>query len=151
MDAVPQQENKQQEPRKLKAPASAYVKTAVLGVAVAVAIGAAAGLFRQEDFWLVAIVFAAMVLPTAVALGWFVFVSRHVVEEDAHASENVELQWWHRAGFGAMTDMLTVCGLGLFALSITGIQIGAVPVLAAVVVLGMADMAIRYFVLLRRG
>jgi hypothetical protein len=132
------------------APARSRLLAVALAVVAACALGAVAGLLRSEHFWLAAAVFTASTVLPMYALTWFLLVSRHVVKEDAHAGENVERSWGDRAGAGAFTDMVGAAGIALLALSLTGLEVSGQAVLVAVVVLGLADAAVRYLALSRR-
>lgn len=131
-------------------PARSRWLAAGLAVAAAGALGAVAGLLRPEHFWLAATVFAASSVLPMYALTWSLLVSRHVVKEDPHAEENVERSWWDRAGAGALTDVVCGAGIALLGVSVTGLEVSGPAVLTAVVVLGLADVTIRYLALSRR-
>ena len=133
-----------------RAPARAYALAAVLALVLAATLGALAGLFRGDDFWLAAGVFAASTLGPSAALSWFLLVARHVVVVDAHPEENVERQWLDRAASSALTDLVIAAGVALVALSVTGLETSGSAVLVAVVVLGLADVTVRYLTISRR-
>ena len=63
---------------------------------VALAVATSAGLFRRDDFWLVAAVFTVCVLPPATMLGWFLVVRPRTNAPEPHAEENVERRWTER-------------------------------------------------------
>ena len=133
-----------------QAPPRAYALAALLALVLAAALGALAGMFRGDDFWLVAGVFTASTLGPSAALSWFLLVARHVVVEDAHAEENVERQWLDRAASSALTDLVIAAGVALVALSVTGLETSGSAVLVAVVGLGLADLTVRYLTISRR-
>lgn len=125
--------------------------TAVLvAVVAAAAVGLAAGAARGEQFWLAAVVFALCSLPVLVALGWAVLVSPPGAGAEVHAEENVERRWLATAQEGAFLDLLTTAGVALAAVSISGLQVGAAPVLTGIVLLAMVDVAVRYRLMARR-
>ena len=132
------------------APPHAYALAALLALVLAAALGALAGMFRGDDFWLAAGVFAASTLGPSAALSWFLLVARHVVVVDAHPEENVERQWLDRAASSALTDLVIAAGVALAALSVTGLETSGSAVLVAVVVLGLADLTVRYLTISRR-
>ncbi|WP_127126862.1 hypothetical protein [Georgenia sp. SYP-B2076] len=135
---------------KKKAPFSAYVLAAGFGLVLATGLGALAGTFRPEQFWLVGGVFALCTFAPMAALGWLLFVSRHTVEREPHAEQSVERSWLERAQSGAFLDVLIATGVGLTTLAITDLDVSGTTVLTAVVLLSMVDAAVRYQVLSRR-
>jgi len=128
-----------------------HLAAAVTALAVAAGIGLLAGSFGQDQFWLRAVVFGACAAGPAYGLGWLIFLSDHTGPGPvARPEETVEHQWLHRCATGSFLDLLTACGLGAAALSITGLQVDAGLLLAALVVLGFADLGVRFAVLRRR-
>ncbi|ARU51844.1 hypothetical protein CBR64_10445 [Cellulosimicrobium cellulans] len=132
------------------APWWAWAGAALVALAVAASVGVAAGLFRRDDFWLVAAVFTACVLPPAAVLGWFLVVRPRTSAPEPHAEENVERRWTERAATGAFWDVLVVAGLTLTAVSLTGLELSASFVLAVVVLVAMVDFFVRHAVVSRR-
>jgi hypothetical protein len=121
------------------------------GLAVATGIGLLAGSFGADQFALRAVVFGACSFGPAYGLGWLIFLAdRTGPDPVARPEETVEHQWWHRSASGSFLDLITAAGLGGAALSITGLQVDAGLVLAALVALGFADVAVRLAVLRRR-
>ena len=49
-----------------------------------------------------------------------------------------------------MTDLVIAAGVALAALSVTGLETSGSAVLVAVVVLGLADLTVRYLTISRR-
>jgi hypothetical protein len=127
-----------------------HVAAVLTGLLVATGIGLLAGAFGDDRFWLRTLVFAACTVGPAYGLGWLLFVSGTVEDPLAHPEESVEHDWWHRSAAGAFLDLLSVAGLGTFALSVTGLQVAATTALTALLVLGFADVAVRFAVLRRR-
>lgn len=132
------------------APWWAWAGAALVALAVAASVGAVAGMFRREDFWLVAVVFAVCVLPPAAMLGWFLVVRPRTSAPEPHAEENVERRWSERAAAGAFWDVLAAAGLALAAISLTGLELSARFALAAVLLLAMVDFYVRHAVVSRR-
>jgi len=132
------------------APWWAWAGAVLVALAVAASVGVAAGLFRREDFWLVAAVFTVCVLPPAAALGWFLVVRPRTSTPEPHAEENVERRWTERAAAGAFWDVLVVAGLALTAVSLTGLELSVSFVLAVVVLVAMVDFVVRHAVVSRR-
>lgn len=125
--------------------------TAVLvAVVAAAAVGLAAGAARGEQFWVAAVVFALCTLPVFAGLGWAVLVSPPGADAEVHAEENVERRWLATAQEGAFLDLLTTAGVALVAVSVSGLQVGAVPVLTGIVLLAMVDVVVRYRLIARR-
>lgn len=128
-----------------------HVAAVVTALAVAAGIGLLAGTFGPDEFVLRAVVFAVCTLGPAYGLGWLIFLSGHTGPGPvARPEETVEHEWLHRSASGSFLDLLTAAGLGAAALSITGLQVDAGLMLAALVVLGFADLGVRFTVLRRR-
>ena len=68
----------------------------------------------------------------------------------ARPEETVEQQWWHRSASASFLDVLVVAGVGTTALAVTGLEVAATTALAALLVVAMADVAVRLAVLRRR-
>jgi hypothetical protein len=137
-------------PNDRPAPWWAWAGAAVVALAVAASVGVAAGVFRREDFWLVAAVFTVCVLPPAAMLGWFLVVRPRTSAPEPHAEENVERRWSERAAAGAFWDVLVVAGLTLTAVSLTGLELSVSFALAVVVLVAMVDFFVRHAVVSRR-
>lgn len=137
--------------RRMKAPPSTYVAMLITGALAAAALGGAAALFYDENRLMVFTVFAVCTAGPMFALSWFVFVSRYTVKSDPHAEDNVEGQWYDKATLGAFHDFLIVAGLGCVVLALTRFEIAGSTLLVLLLVFVMADAAIRYAVLNRRG
>ena len=133
-----------------RAPWWAWAGAALVALLVAASVGVAAGLFRREDFWLVAAVFTVCVLPPAFMLGWYLVVLPRTNAPEPHAEENVERRWTERAAAGAFWDVLIVAGLTLAAVSLTGLQLSVSFALAVVVLVAMVDFFVRHAVVSRR-
>ncbi|NEK59574.1 hypothetical protein GCU56_17085 [Geodermatophilus sabuli] len=128
-----------------------HVAAVLTGLLVASGIGLLAGAFGDDRFWLRTLVFAACTVGPAYGLGWLLFVSGTVDPGPVtHPEESVEHDWWHRSAAGAFLDLLSVAGLGAAALAVTGLEVAATTVLMALLVLGFADVAVRFTVLSRR-
>ncbi|WP_162793943.1 hypothetical protein [Streptomyces paludis] len=134
-----------------KAPAGVYVLMSVVGVGLAMAVGAVAALFRGEGGALVFGVFAAAALGPCLSLSWLVLVSRRTVTPDRHAEENIERLWLTNATSGACTDTCAACGIALAAVAVTGLDLSGSVALGGVLVLMLVDTAVRYLVEKRRS
>ena len=124
----------------------------VTGLLLAAGLGLLAGLLGADDqFWLRTGVFAACTLGPACGLGWLLFVAgRTGPDAVAHPEETVEHLWWQRSAAGSFLDLVVVAGLVLTALSVTDLRVDATTVLTGLVLLGLADVAVRMAVLGRR-
>lgn len=131
-------------------PTSAYIRAGLLAIGLAAGAGLVAGWVRDDQFWLVAGVFAACTLGPAIALGWFVFVSSHTVRPDPRAEDGVEARWVERASAGSFIDLVVAAGAGLTVSSLLDLDLSGRLVLLGVVVGAGADAAVRYAVLSRR-
>lgn len=135
----------------MKAPPSAYVTMLITGALAAAALGGVAAWFSDENRLMAFVIFAVCTAGPMFALSWFVFVSRYTVKFDPHAEDNVEGQWYEKAASGAFHDFLVVAGLGCVVLALTQFEIAGSTLLVLLLVFVMADAAIRYAVLNRRG
>ena len=72
------------------------------------------------------------------------------VPQDAHAEDSVERRWAEQAGSGAFLDVVIASGVSLVLLSVLDVDISATGVLTLLVVLALADSAVRYAVVSRR-
>lgn len=130
-------------PRQLAAVVTALVLSA--------GIGLLAGSFGGDQFWLRATVFALCTLGPTYGLGWLLFVAPVTeTEQVARPEETVEHQWWERSTSAGFLDVVTVAGVGLFALSVTDLRVDASTVLVGLLLLAFADVAARFTVLRRR-
>ena len=129
-----------------------HLAAAVTGLLVAVGIGLLAGSLSPDESWLRAVVFACCTAGPAYGLGWLLFVSGVTGEDPpAHVEETIEHQWWQRSASASFLDLLTVAGVGAFALAVTDLELAASSVLAALVVFAFADVGVRLTVLRRRA
>ncbi|MEX5717906.1 hypothetical protein [Geodermatophilus maliterrae] len=129
-----------------------HTAAVVTGVLVAAGLGLLAGVLGDDDqFWLRTTVFAACTLGPAYGLGWLLFVSGSAGPDAVlHPEENVEHGWWQRSASGSFLDLLVVLGLAATALAVTGLRLDAGSVLAALIVVALADVTVRMAVLSRR-
>ncbi|SOD94970.1 hypothetical protein [Blastococcus haudaquaticus] len=129
-----------------------HVAAVLTGLVIAAALGLLAGVFGNDDeFWLRTGVFAACAVGPAYGVGWLVFLSGTAdTEEVARPEETVEQQWWHRSASASFLDVLVVAGVGTTALATTGLEVAATTALGALLVVAMADVAVRLAVLRRR-
>lgn len=121
-----------------------------VGPVVAVLLGWAAAVQRDEAFWPAFAVFTACLLGPCVGLAWLLLGAGRRIQADTEADENVEARWFHRAGSGALFDTLAAAGLTAAALSIFALSPPADLTLLGLVVFGLADATLRYAVLARR-
>lgn len=129
------------------APAGAYVRAGLLALVTSATAGGVAGWAHGERFWLVAGVFAACTLGPAIAMGWLVFVSGHVVEPDSHVEDSVESRWMERATAGAFVDVVIAAGVALTLTSLLDLDVPGRLVLLALLGGAGADTVLRFRVL----
>ncbi|GAA1239932.1 hypothetical protein GCM10009676_25880 [Prauserella halophila] len=134
-----------------KAPARAYVLMVVTGLALAAAVGLLAATLRSDDWWPTFAVFAATTAGPLLSLTWLVFVARYTVRPDSHRDDNAESRWLTEATSSAFHDLVIMCGIALFLLSISGIEVGAAAALSGVLVVAAVDTVVRYQLLKRRA
>lgn len=117
------------------------------GVLLSAGLGALFGLLvAQERPVLVGLLFGVMTLPATCGVFWAFFVDRKTLQgatEDPEAS--IESHWYDRAASAAFTDLLLVCGIGATIFSLTRLTANVGLVLAGVIVVAMADFAVRYW------
>ncbi|SFF23103.1 hypothetical protein [Blastococcus tunisiensis] len=129
-----------------------HLAAVVTALALASGVGLLAGSFGDDQFWLRAGVFAACSVPPAYGIGWLLFVAPAIPEGPVtHVEETVEHQWWQESATGAFLDIIAVAGIASFALAVTDLRIEAQNPLAALILLGFADVAVRFTVLRRRN
>lgn len=130
---------------------SRYVVAAGLALLVAAGGGLLATLARPDSPWLAFTVFTACLAAPAWGLAWFVLVAPSLQLEEARAEENVERAWAERAAAGTLVDVVVAAGLALTVVSVASVEVSGKAVMLAVVVGALADSAVRYVVLARRG
>ncbi len=129
-----------------------HAAAVLTGLLVATGIGLLAGAFADDRFWVHVAVFALCTLAPAYGLGWLLFVSAATGPQPvAHPEESIEHDWWQRSAAASFLDLLTVAGVAAFALAVTGLEVSAGVVLSGVILLGFADLAVRFRVLRRRA
>jgi len=129
-----------------------HAATVLTGLLVATGIGLLAGAFAADRFWVHVVVFALCTLAPAYGLGWLLFVSPATGPAPvARPEESIEHDWWQRSAAASFLDLLTVAGVAAFALAVSGLEVSAGVVLSGVILLGFADLAVRFTVLRRRA
>jgi hypothetical protein len=122
----------------------------LVGAGAAVALGLAAALIRQEQFWLVLGVFAACSLSPCIALAWLLLGAGRLVEPDPHVHDNVESRWLEKAGSAALFDVLAAAGITAGAVALLDLDVPADLALIGVVAFALVDGGLRYALLSRR-
>ena len=121
--------------------------TAVGAIAISAAVGLVAATVRDDGApWLLFTAFAIATLVPAVG-GLGLLTGAMKADKTQHDEETVEHEWFVRATSGAFTDLLVVLGVVVF---VTSVLDGPDLPLALVIVLAMADVAVRYTALSRR-
>lgn len=125
----------------------ALVAASVL-VGLAITAGIVAvffSLYPDANRVLAAAVFAALCLPTAVALGWALLVDRMTIRgATARPKDSVESHWLDKASAGAFLDVLVLTGVGSAILALTGTEISATFVCMAICIVAQLDCGVRY-------
>ena len=129
-----------------------HAAAVLTGLVIAAGLGLLAGVLGDDgQFWLRTGVFAACAAGPAYGVGWLLFLSGTAdTEAVAKPEETVEQQWWHRSASASFLDVVVVAGVGTTALAVTGLEVAATTALAGLLVLAMADVAVRLAVLRRR-
>lgn len=129
----------------LAAPAGALLATGLGAVAV---LSDAAGPRPLVGGTVVALVsFAGLT-----GLVWAFLVDRRTLRGAAERpEESVESVWFDAAARGAFTDTVTVTGLALAVLAVTGADVPAIAALTGTVVVALVSVSVRYVVARRRG
>lgn len=115
--------------------------------ALTVATALAAALTTDDQQPLTFVVFALTTFPLFLGAVWAFVPNPNDPTEPANPQDTVERSWIQRAGFGAFTDLLTAMGLALAAKYVLGAPDVALLVF---LVLGFADVGVRYLVLRQR-
>lgn len=124
----------------------------ICGVMLAAGMGSLFGLLvaTPEHQLLASSLFAVMVLPVSGAIFWALFVDRDSLRGAiADPEASIESHWYDKAAASTFTDLLLVLGLGGAIFSFAPFEANVGTVLAAVIVLLMADFAVRYRMLSR--
>lgn len=126
-----------------------------LGLALAVGAGAITlwtGVARGELALLIAAVFAVIMAPGLVGLVWAFIVDRSTVKGAIDKpDESVESKWLNSAMSGALSDTVTVTGLGLATIAITGFDFDVLWALTGVLLIAIFSTFVRYVMAMKRG
>lgn len=99
-----------------------------------------------------AVVIVALTLAPCVGFAWVAVVDRSTLRGTTEQPEqSVEARWFERATSGALTDTLLIVGLGTAVLAFTRVEIPTLIALAAVLLIAMGSVAVRYLAQQRRG
>ena len=94
---------------------------------------------------LAALVFVAVCLPAASAVGWVLLVDRSTVRgATPRPEESVESHWLDSSSAGAFRDILVLTGLAAAVFAFADIELSAVAVCVAICVFAQLDCGIRY-------
>lgn len=133
---------------------SALVPAIPIGIGLAgllAAVSVAVG-FAPERPWLGAAILVVALAGPLTALVWALCVDRGTLRGAAERpEESVESEWYHRAAQGAFHDVLTLSGLALAALVITGTQVDGTLVLLGVLAVCVLSTGTRYVIHRQRG
>ncbi|MEE2522434.1 hypothetical protein V1639_09370 [Pseudarthrobacter sp. J75] len=149
---TPQEDSIMVSTRAPRAPISAW--SATIALSLAVSFGAAALIARflyPESFAVAFWVFGLSVLGPVGALLWVLLISRYTVKADLHADQGVEVSWLHRAGFGALTDVFVLAGVGSAVVALSGLPLTGVAALMGTAAFAALSLGVRYQVLRRKN
>ena len=138
--------------QKFRAPITAWVAT--IALTVALSFGAAAVTAKSlyaADFSVAFWVFGFSFLGPLAALMWLLLISRHTVKVETHAEQGVETSWLHQAGFGALTDVFLLAGVGSAVIGLSGLPLTGTAALMGTAILAAASLGVRYSILRRRN
>lgn len=126
-----------------------------LGLGLVLAAGAGA-LFAKfgdtEKPWLAFTVMTGAALAPLSAMVWAILVDRLTITGvTKRPEESVENSWYDQAASGTFTDMLLILGVSATFFSIFRFNLNTGLVLAALIVIMMADFGIRYLIKSRRA
>lgn len=124
-----------------------------IGAIFSVGVAAIFMVFGDHDRpGLVALVFAALIMPVASASGWALLVDRSTIAGAIDKPEDsIESAWYETATSGAFGDVLAGGGIGAAVFALTPLEAPAELLLMALVVLATLDVAGRYLWLRRRA
>lgn len=127
--------------------ASLLIVSVVAGALVSSGIGAAFALARQDSEPLLAFaVVVAITLPVSFIGSWALLVDRStVIGALERPDDSVENVWIDKASAGAFGDLIISLGLALIVFSILDVQLDVGTTLLIILLVAMADVAIRYF------
>ncbi len=138
--------------QKFRAPVKTWAAT--IALAVALAFGAAAviaQLLYADSFPVAFWVFGFSLLGPLAALMWLLFISKHTVKIEAHAEQGVETSWLHQAGFGALTDVFLLAGVGSAVVGLSRLPLTGTAALMGTAILAAVSLGVRYSILRRRN
>lgn len=126
-----------------------------LGLGLLLAAGAGALFAKFSDIdkpWLAFAVMTVGVLAPFSAMVWAILVDRLTITgATKRPEESVENTWYDQAASGTFTDMLLLLGVTAAVFSIFRFNLNTGLVLAALIVIMMADFGIRYLLKSRRA
>jgi hypothetical protein len=129
-------------------PVGALVSSALAALAAVVVATGGAGSQPVVG----AVVIVALTLAPCVGFAWVAVVDRSTLRGTTEQPEqSVEARWFERATSGALTDTLLIVGLGTAVLAFTRVEIPTLIALAAVLLIAMGSVAVRYLAQQRRG
>lgn len=95
---------------------------------------------------------AILMLPPCAGLVWALIVDRDTLRgATKNPEQSIESAWYDRAASGALGDTVVVTGLGAAVIVFTGVQVPTELALAAVILVAIGSVAIRYLIQQRRG
>jgi hypothetical protein len=138
--------------QKPRAPITAWAATAALSVVLSCGAAAVIARLLYPDSFAVAFwVFGFSLLGPFAALMWLLIISRFTVQVESHAEQGVETSWLHQAGFGALTDVFLLAGVGSAILGLSGFPLSGTAALMGAAVLAAGSLGVRYSILRHRN
>ncbi|MGZ0068456.1 hypothetical protein [Microbacterium arborescens] len=93
-----------------------------------------------------------LTIAPCTALAWAAVVDRATLRGATEQPEqSVEARWYERASSGAFSDTLLIVGLGTAILAFTQVEVPTLMAMAAVLLIAMSSVAVRYLAQQRRG
>jgi hypothetical protein len=137
---------------KPRVPFAAWASSATLALTISFGAAALIAHFRHPDHFSLAFwVYGSSFLPPAGALMWILLISRHTGEtKETHAEQSVETSWLHEAGFGALTDVFLLAGVGSAVLALSKLPLTGTNALMGTAILALVSLCVRYNILRHR-
>lgn len=125
------------------------------GLLLAIGVGALTlwtGVAQGEQALFIAGVFALMMSWGMMGLVWAIVVDRTTIRGALDKpEESIESKWMDAAMAGAFTDTITLTGLGLAAIAITGFELDALWALTGVLLVAIFSTFVRYLMAKKRS
>lgn len=129
------------------------ITSIALGILLAAGVGALFATFYKTEQPLLA--FAIMMVGVTAPFGamvWAILVDRSTITGvTRRPAESVESKWYDQAASGTFTDILLIMGVGATVVTVFRFEVNSGLLLAALIIIMMADFGLRYLVMSRRA